>query len=52
VPIPKVEEWVKANKSIPYIETSALEGSNVEVAFNRIASSLLKLALANETSNM
>ena len=37
VPQKKVEEWLRKNNDIPYEETSALEGSNVEVAFNRIA---------------
>lgn len=37
VPITRVEEWLRKNNDIPYEETSAIEGQNVEVAFNRIA---------------
>lgn len=37
IPTAKVEEWLRKNNEIPYEETSALEGANVEVAFNRIA---------------
>lgn len=37
MPTNKVEEWLRKNHDIPYEETSALDGSNVEVAFNRIA---------------
>jgi hypothetical protein len=48
----KVEEWLRKNNEIPYEETSALEGANVEIAFNRIAKSLLKQAIANDTSNL
>lgn len=40
--VPKVEEWLSKNNNMPYEETSAMEGSNVEVAFNRIATQLLK----------
>lgn len=37
VPVNKVEEWLRKNNNMPYEETSALDGANVEVAFNRIA---------------
>jgi hypothetical protein len=43
-----VEEWLKKNNDIPYEETSALDGSNVEVSFNRIAQQLLKQALTSD----
>lgn len=33
----KVEEWLKKNNDIPYEETSALDGSNVDISFQRIA---------------
>ena len=42
IPFVKVDEWLRKNNDIPYEETSALEGANVEVAFNRIAKQLLK----------
>jgi hypothetical protein len=37
VPQGKVEEWLRKNNDLPYEETSALEGTNVEVSFNKIA---------------
>jgi hypothetical protein len=43
---------LRKNNDIPYEETSALEGSNVEVAFNRIAKTLLKQAIASDTTNL
>jgi hypothetical protein len=46
VPVNKVEEWLRKNNDISYEETSALKGENVEVAFNRIAQTLLKSAMA------
>ena len=42
----RVEEWLRRSNDIPYEETSALEGANVEVAFNRIAQQLLKQAMS------
>jgi hypothetical protein len=41
----QVEEWLQKNNNIPYEETSALEGQNVELSFNNIAHKLLKNAL-------
>lgn len=41
----QVEEWLLKNNKIPYEETSALEGQNVETSFNNIAHNLLKQAL-------
>ena len=46
VPIVKVEEWLKKNNNLPYEEVSAIEGANVEVAFNRIAQQLLRKQLS------
>ena len=33
----QVEDWLHKNGDIPYEETSALEGQNVEQSFNKIA---------------
>jgi hypothetical protein len=41
-----VEDWAHKYNGIPYEETSALEGQNVEQSFNKIAHNLLKNALA------
>ena len=37
----KVEEWLKDNPEVIYYETSAMEGSNVQEAFSKIASNFL-----------
>jgi Ras-related protein Rab-7A len=37
IPIKQVEDWLSKNNNMPYEETSALEGSNVESSFNNIA---------------
>jgi hypothetical protein len=52
VNVNKVEDWLKKNHDIPYEETSALDGSNVEVAFNKIAQKLLRNAILNDPNNM
>ena len=44
-----VEGWCRRNNNIPYEETSALEGTNVEKAFTNIAKFLLNQEL---TSNV
>jgi len=36
-------EWLKQNPEVIYFETSAVNGSNVQEAFNNIAHSFLKL---------
>lgn len=43
--VSRVEDWVKKNNDIPYEETSALDGSNVENAFTMIANKLLRHAI-------
>lgn len=47
IPMKQVEEWLARNNGMPYEETSALEGQNVEQSFNKIAHQLLKNALAS-----
>eukprot|EP00350_Pseudokeronopsis_sp_OXSARD2_P001694 CAMPEP_0170544908 /NCGR_PEP_ID=MMETSP0211-20121228/3494_1 /TAXON_ID=311385 /ORGANISM="Pseudokeronopsis sp., Strain OXSARD2" /LENGTH=69 /DNA_ID=CAMNT_0010848673 /DNA_START=291 /DNA_END=500 /DNA_ORIENTATION=- len=42
VPQGRVDEWLRNNNDMPYQETSALEGTNVEVSFNKIAQMLLR----------
>lgn len=37
IPLKTVEDWLTKNNNIPYEETSALEGKNVEDSFNKIA---------------
>ena len=46
VPQSKVDEWLHKNNDMPYEETSAMDGSNVELAFNRIASQLLRQVMS------
>ena len=36
-------EWLKQNPEVIYFETSALDGSNVNEAFSRIAQNFLKM---------
>eukprot|EP00347_Sterkiella_histriomuscorum_P019947 403339683 len=52
ITVQRVEEWLQRNNNMPYEETSAIEGSNVEVAFNRIASQLLKGALSTQDQQL
>ena len=42
VPEQEVQEWCQNNGNIPYIETSAKEGTNVEKAFQLIAQQSVK----------
>lgn len=44
----QVEDWLLKNNNIPYEETSALEGQNVETSFNKIANNLLKQAMSQD----
>ena len=37
----RISEWLRNNKDIIYYETSALDGSNVEQAFSKIAREFL-----------
>jgi hypothetical protein len=46
----QVEEWLHKNNNIPYDETSALEGQNVETSFNNIAHKLLKQAMLQDNT--
>jgi hypothetical protein len=39
----RVSEWLKINPEIIYYETSALDGSNVNEAFSKIAQNFLAL---------
>lgn len=48
----QVEEWLAKNNAIPYEETSALEGQNVEQSFNKIAHKLLKNTLASSETTI
>ena len=48
IPIHRIEEWLRKNNEIPYEETSAMDGLNVEVAFNKIAQQLLKQAMSSD----
>lgn len=48
IPTDVVEKWRANNNNLPYEETSALEGTNVEASFYRVARSLLKTALQQE----
>ena len=41
----KVEQWCRSKNDIPYFETSAKEGINVDIAFQTIVEN----ALAQET---
>mmetsp|Transcript_19042 Transcript_19042/g.26426 ORF Transcript_19042/g.26426 Transcript_19042/m.26426 type:complete len:87 (-) Transcript_19042:156-416(-) len=50
VPKQRIDEWLQKNNDLPYDETSALDGSNIEAAFNKIASSLLNKALKDATT--
>lgn len=43
VPQNKVDEWLKKNPEIIYFETSALDGSQVNEAFSRIAQNFLTI---------
>ncbi|CAG7836252.1 unnamed protein product, partial [Allacma fusca] len=45
VPIKRAQQWAQSKNNMPYFETSAKEGINVEQAFQTIA----KNALAQET---
>lgn len=40
-----IERWQRDNNDLGYEETSAIDGTNVEAAFNRVARDLLKMAL-------
>ncbi len=51
IPVKQVEDWLHRNNSIPYEETSALEGQNVEGSFVKIAHKLLKNALSQQDSS-
>ena len=46
----QVEDWLNKSGGIPYEETSALEGQNVEQSFNKIAHQLLNSALTTQES--
>ena len=50
VPREKIDDWLKKNNDLPYDETSALDGSNIEAAFNKIATNLLNKALKDATT--
>ena len=39
----RVSEWMRKNPKIIYYETSALDGSNVNEAFSRMAQNFLEL---------
>ena len=41
VPQDRVSEWLKRNPEIIYYETSAMDGSNVNSAFSKIAQNFL-----------
>ncbi|PWA50657.1 ras-related protein [Artemisia annua] len=45
----KVKAWCASNGNIPYFETSAKEGTNVEAAFQCIATNALKKETEEET---
>ena len=42
------QQWCKSRKDIPYFETSAKDGSNVEIAFELIAKNFLAQELYDE----
>lgn len=46
-----VKQWQKQNNNIHYEETSALNGKNVEVAFEKLARELLNQAMASENNS-
>lgn len=50
IPVKQVQDWLQKNNNIPYEETSALEGQNVEQAFTKIAHQLLKQALQQDNT--
>jgi hypothetical protein len=45
-----VKQWQKQNNNMPYEETSALNGQNVDTAFQKIAKDLLKQAMTSENN--
>ena len=49
VPQEKVEQWLKKNPDIIYYEVSALEGSNVNQAFSKIAQNFLQIQTSMRT---
>ena len=46
----QVEDWLLKNNNIPYEETSALEGQNVETSFNKMAHNLLKHTMSQDNT--
>lgn len=43
VPQDRCSEWLKRNPEIIYYETSAMDGSNVNAAFSKIAQNFLQM---------
>mmetsp|Transcript_22923 Transcript_22923/g.35296 ORF Transcript_22923/g.35296 Transcript_22923/m.35296 type:complete len:110 (-) Transcript_22923:8-337(-) len=43
VPVERVEEWLKHHPEFTYFETSAVDGSNVNLVFNKIAQKYLDM---------
>jgi len=47
-----VKDWAKRNDDMPYEETSALDGTNIEKTFEKIAHDLLAVSLAQLANNL
>ena len=47
-----VKDWAKRNHEMPYEETSALDGTNVERTFEKIADDLLAVSLLGLENNV
>jgi hypothetical protein len=46
-----VDEWIRMRNNLPYEEVSAVESTNVDITFNRIAQKLLKKAVEESQLN-